>query len=346
MKKSLIAFTCLLFAVMGVFAQQQKYYRVQVFANEKGLQRLSSLGVTIDHGESKKGEYFISDFSEEELGIIKRTGFQYKVLINDVSAYYVSRNSINDKTDETTETVAACTTYTTPLNFKYGSMGGFYTYTEMLAALDKMAVKYPNLITVKQVVSNTLTTAQGRPLYYVKISDNPNADENEPKILYTALHHAREPISASQLVFYMWYILENYNTSSYIKSLVDSTEMFFIPCLNPDGYIYNQTTNPAGGGLWRKNRRVNGGGSFGVDLNRNYGYNWGYDNVGSSSSSSSDTYRGPSAFSEPETQMVRDFCNAHPFYFSLNNHSYANVLIYPYGYKVNTYTPAPDSLTF
>ncbi len=336
---------CMQLVITGLFAQQQIYYRVQVFADEKGLQKLASLGVTIDHGESKKGSYFVSDFSENELGIIKRSGFGYKVLINDVSAYYVARSN-NEDTETAAGAAAGCTTYTKPLNFRYGSMGGFYTYAEMLSTLDKMARKYPNLITVKQVVSSTLTTTEGRPLYYVKISDNPNTDENEPKILYTALHHAREPESLSQLVFYMWYILENYSTSSYVKSLVDSTEMFFIPCVNPDGYIYNQTTNPNGGGLWRKNRRSNGGNIYGVDLNRNYGYKWGYDNVGSSNITSSDTYRGPSAFSEPETQMVRDFCNAHPFYFSLNNHSYSNVLIYPYGYKANTYTPAPDSLIF
>ena len=344
MKKYLLPFCMIVLFAFSAVAQQ-KYYRVQLQTNEKGLQRLSAAGVTIDHGDFIKGSSFTSDFSEAELNTIKRSGIQYRILINDVSAYYVahSNDAVTDKSEAAPVT---CSTYTKPKNFKYGTMGGFYTYTEMLATLDSMAAKYPNLITVKQVVSSTLTTAQGRPLYYVKISDNPNADESEPKILYTSLHHAREPESLSQLVFYMWYILENYKKDAFVKSLIDSTEMFFIPCLNPDGYIYNQTTNPNGGGLWRKNRRVNGDGTFGVDLNRNYGYKWGFDNVGSSNFTSSDTYRGPSPFSEPEIQMVRDFCNSHPFYFALNNHTYSNVLIYPWGYKANTYTPAPDSLIF
>ena len=343
-------FTLLLFSFFApnTFAQQQKYYKVQLLTNEKGLQSLQASGVTIDHGDFKKGISFTSDFSENELSIIKRSGIPYKVLIEDVSAYYVSRNNTADQTDEIVNEAAqaGCSTYPTPRNFKPGSMGGYYTYTEMLAVLDSMAAKFPKLITVKQLVSNTLTTAQGRPLYYVKISDHPNQDENEPKILYTALHHAREPESLSQLIFYMWYLLEGYNKDPFVKSLVDSTEMFFIPCVNPDGYIYNQTTNPNGGGLWRKNRRVNGDGTYGVDLNRNYGYKWGYDNIGSSNYPGDDTYRGPSAFSEPETQMLRDFCNIHPFYFALNNHTYSNVLIYPFGYKANTYAPAPDSLIF
>ena len=45
-----------------------------------------------------------------------------------------------------------------------------------------------------------------------------------------------------------------------------------------------------------------GDGNYGVDLNRNYGYKWGYDNSGSSNYTGDETYRGPYAFSEPETQ--------------------------------------------
>jgi len=105
----------------------------------------------------------------------------------------------------------------------------------------------------------------------------------------------------------MWYLLENYSSDPSIKNIVDNTEMYFIPVVNPDGYIYNQTTNPNGGGLWRKNRRNNGDNTYGVDLNRNYSYNWGYDNTGSSGNTNSDTYRGPSPFSEPESRIMRDF---------------------------------------
>ncbi|MFL5753668.1 MAG: M14 family zinc carboxypeptidase, partial [Bacteroidia bacterium] len=158
------------------------------------------------------------------------------------------------------------------------------------------------------------------------------------------LHHAREAESLSQLIFYMWYLLENYNTDPEIAYLVNNLEIYFVPCVNPDGYIYNETTNPNGGGMWRKNRRDNLDGTFGVDLNRNYGYNWGFDNFGSSPTSSSDTYRGPSGFSESETQMMRDFCNAHAFKLAINNHTYSNLLIYPWGYQAGL--ESPDSLTF
>ena len=115
----------------------------------------------------------------------------------------------------------------------------------------------------------------------MKISDNPNTDEPEPEVLYTALHHAREPESLSQLIYYMWYVLENYATDPEVQALVDNTEMYFAPCINPDGYLYNEQTDPNGGGLWRKNRRDNLDGEFGVDLNRNYDFSWGYDDTGS-----------------------------------------------------------------
>lgn len=337
MKKLYLNLLLLLFIVSSAVAQNVKYYRVQIFTNDAGLQRLAAAGVGFDHGEYKKDAWFISEFSGNELNIIKQSGYPYKVLISDMSAYYVSRNNIAE-TEPTEDQPLSCSTYAIPANFKYGSMVGFYTYKEMLAALDSMKLKFPNLITLRKRVSSS-TTAEGRPLYYVKISDHPGIDENEPEILYTALHHAREPESVTQLIFYMWYLLENYTKDPFIKSLVDSTEMYFIPCVNPDGYIYNQSTNPQGGGLWRKNRRDNGSGSYGVDLNRNYGYKWAYDNSGSSPYKWDETYRGPGAFSEPETQMVRDFCRTHSFYFSLNHHTYANALIFPYGYKANTYTP-------
>ncbi len=142
----------------------------------------------------------------------------------------------------------------------------------------------------------------------------------------------------------MWYLLENYATNPDIQGIIDNSEMYFVPCVNPDGYVYNQSTNPSGGGLWRKNRKVNGDGTFGVDLNRNYGDHWGYDNIGSSPSTSSDTYRGTAAFSEPETQAMRNLCNTRQFITALNAHTYSNLLIYPWGYLPSIYTV--DSATF
>ncbi|HMC96153.1 MAG TPA: M14 family zinc carboxypeptidase, partial [Flavobacteriales bacterium] len=152
------------------------------------------------------------------------------------------------------------------------------------------------------------------------------------------------PAALSQLIYYMWYLLENYDTDPYIQYLLDNTELYIVPCINPDGYVYNEMTDPAGGGMWRKNRRDNGDGSFGVDLNRNYGYQWGFDDLGSSPDPASEVYRGESPFSEPENQVLRDFCDAHDFRLALNHHTYGNLLVYPWGYQASFFTP--DSAVF
>ena len=222
-------------------------------------------------------------------------------------------------------------------------MGGFYTYQEFLNHLDTMFAKYPNLITQSAAIG-TYQTHEGLPIYWLKISDNPTVDETEPEILYTALHHAREPGSLSQIIMYMYYLLENYGIIDEVTNILDNTELYFIPMINPDGYIRNQNTNPIGGGMWRKNRRDNGDGTYGVDLNRNYGEAWGFDDNGSSPNTSSDTYRGPSAFSEPELEAVKYFSETHEFLMVLNYHTYGNLLIYPWGYAPSFYTP--DSAVF
>ena len=131
------------------------------------------------------------------------------------------------------------------------------------------------------------------------ISDNPETDEGEPEMRIDAMHHAREPQGMQTTLWFMLFLLENYGSDPLATYLVNEREMYFVPCVNPDGYEYNRINNPNGGGMWRKNRRDNGDGTFGVDLNRNYKAGWTAPCAGSTNSGS-DTYKGPSAGSEPE----------------------------------------------
>ncbi|MBI4947466.1 MAG: immune inhibitor A [Bacteroidetes bacterium] len=337
--KRFIAFMILLTISFSLSAQQQKYSRVKLYLDGKDIKEVAKLGVNVENGKLKKGKYFIGELSATELGTLKKNGYAYDVLIEDMSKYYKDRNKgvKSEKKKKSSES------YPTPDHFKLGSMGGFLTYNEMLQEFDSMRLLYPSLISLKQPIGTT-NTIEGRQLIYVKISDNPDTDENEPEVLYTGLHHAREPAGMQQLIFFMYYLLENYNTNDEIKYLVDNLEMYFIPCVNPDGYVYNQTTDPDGGGMHRKNMRPNGTGNPGVDLNRNYGYEWGYDDVGSSNDPSDDPYRGTAGFSEPETQLIRDFCNNRTFKLAINYHCYSNLLIYPWGYLPDYETP--DSSLF
>ncbi len=339
--KQTLALSILLLFSITLTAQTPKHSRAKVYANAYELHQLSQAGVCVDHGKVKKGVYLISDFSEQELQVIQNFGLQHEILIDDVTRYYVEQNQQpNQRSNE--RGGAACTTsstptYATPNNFSLGSMGGFFTYAEFIGHIDNMVAQYPNLITAKQAISS-YTTTDGKPVYWLRISDNPNTDEAEPEVLYTAVHHAREPASLSHLIMHMWYLLENYSTDPEIQYLVDHTEMYFIPMINPDGYVYNETTNPNGGGMWRKNRRDNGG-SFGVDINRNYGYQWGFDDNGSSPNPNADDYRGTAAFSEEETQAVKYFTENREIKLCLNYHTYGNLLIYPWGYGPSLFTP-------
>jgi carboxypeptidase T len=320
-----------LFISFGSFVFSQQYSRVKINTDIEGLKQLSELGLPVDHGTYKLNTFFISDFSEYDIQKLIDNNFSYEILIADVQKYYVDQNL---KPAAPAEKNVGCSNGSSvfnpavPANFNYGSMGGYLTYQEMLDNLDAMAAQYPTLITARAPIS-TFLTIENRPIYHVKISDNALTDETEPEVLQTAIHHAREPMSMSQTIFYMWYLLENYNTNDEVKYLVDNTEIFFVPCINPDGYIYNETTDPAGGGMHRKNRRDIGTTNKGVDLNRNYSYGWG--TTGVSFNPNDDTYPGTGAFSEAETQAMQWLVQNHTFITALNSHTYGNTLLYPVG---------------
>lgn len=319
-------------------AQVPNYSKLKVYANDQQLHLLAQSGIDITEGVHKKGVFLISDFSEDEILKIEQLGLQVDVIIENVAKYYADRNlGLSANVSDYTGTG----NWGIPANFTFGSMSGHATFTEIVAHLDNMYTLFPNLITSKESIGQSI---EGRDIWMVKISDNPNSSEPEPQVFYNSLVHAREPAGAMTLLFYMYYLLENYTTDPFIQTLVDNTEMFFVLVSNPDGYVYNQTTNPSGGGMFRKNRRDNSGSScIGVDLNRNFGFFWGLDNNGSSPDPCSETYRGASAFSEPETAAIRDFVVANNFKNILNYHTYSNLLLYPWGY---TSDPCPDEAIF
>ncbi len=314
-------------------AQSEIYSRARVSLENRSLGEIAALGIETDHGRYHPGLYFEHDFSATEIERLRQAGFQLQIQIADCKAHYLELLEQGPPADQRSETCSPHISYPTPTHYTAGTMGGYFRYEEMLGQLDLMAALYSNIVKAKSPISNTLTTIEGRPIYYIKVSDSPTLDENEPEVLYTAVHHAREPNSLSQMIYFLWFLLENYETDPEIQYLVDHTELYFIPCMNPDGYLYNELTDPEGGGYWRKNRRDNGDGTFGVDLNRNYGYLWGYNNQGSSDNPDSQVYRGTAPFSEPETQMIRDFCNEHAFQICLNYHTFSNLLIHPWGYE-------------
>jgi len=238
--------------------------------------------------------------SDEDYQELDGLGLRPFVIHNDLISYYQSR-------------FPATTT-----------MGGFRTFSEAIAYLDTIHTLFPTITTSRSSIGNSY---EGRPLWMMKISDNPEIDEDEPEFLINGLTHAREPMGMEATLSFMRYLCDNYGSNPEVTNLVDNREFYFVPIVNPDGYEYNRLTDPSGGGMWRKNRRGNG-----TDLNRNWGYMWGYDNDGSSPYPSDETYRGTGPFSEPETQALRLFINQRDFNLAMNFHTYGNYFLYPWGY--------------
>lgn len=326
-----------------IYAQQEQYSKVEIkLSDEQTIQDVANLGVCVDHGIYHKNKALITDLSQSEIEVLTTSGIYLTILEEDVLAHLHANFAPAQDNCEPVN----LDDLIVPENFEYGSMSGYYTYDEMLEQLDSMRSMYPNLITMRDslpAVNGISTSHEGRPIWMVKVSNNADVDEQEPEMIYTALHHAREPGSLTQTIFYLWYLLENYESDEQVAAILNHTELFFVPCLNPDGYVYNQTIQPNGGGMWRKNRRNNGDGTFGVDLNRNYAHQWGFDDLGSSPQTNSETYRGPSPASEPEIQLITSFVDSHNFKFALNYHTYGGLLIYPWGYS-DSFTP--DSLEY
>ena len=359
MHKFFTLFLCVLLPLISFSQKDEKFHKVKINYNSTiDLVKLANQGVGIDHGLHKKNHFFISDFSESEIGKIKSLEIDYEILINDVTKFYNQRNNSQNKFDQNEFCEEDENSYITPENYDFkesNEFGGFYTYNEMLNELDDMHSQFPEIVSPRSEIKDETysgtphihETYEGKFLQWIKISDNPNISENEPQILYTALHHAREPASLQQLIYFMWYILENYNSNESIKQIIDNSELFFIPCVNPDGYIYNETSEPSGGGMWRKNRRD----SHGVDNNRNYSFidengNEVWNTSGTSNNPNNNTYAGDGPFSESENRAVRYFVESNNFKIALNNHTYGNLLLYPYGYDYNEPTEDNDIYEF
>jgi zinc carboxypeptidase/immune inhibitor InhA-like protein len=213
-------------------------------------------------------------------------------------------------------------------------------YREQYDRLDDLAI-------VKQETIGT--TYLNRPIIALKVTKDAKttADNTRPAVLYNALQHAREWLAGETCRRTLEYITSNYGTDETVTDLVDSTELWFVCVSNPDGYEY---TFSEGNRLWRKNLADNNGDGRrgdlgdGVDPNRNFATNWGRDDEGSSPNPNSETYRGPSADSEPETQALKGLEARVDFVFQKNDHTAAELLLWPQGFQ--QYTPTPDNGIF
>ncbi len=230
------------------------------------------------------------------------TDFNARITIDDMESYYSKR------LDPTKD------------------MGGYHTYDETLAELTALHAANPAITRLDTIGYSY----EGRAIFAFKISDNVDVDEtDEPEVQFNGLIHAREPMGLEICMSTINYLLDN-RTDPAVADVINTTEIWFVPIINPDGYVYNQTIAPNGGDGWRKNRTPNYDDSYSTDLNRNWTFNWGFE-LNSSFDPRTEIYCGTEPFSEPETAALRDFFKAHDFVAAINFHSYGNVVLYPFG---------------
>jgi carboxypeptidase T len=201
------------------------------------------------------------------------------------------------------------------------AIGGYHSAETLEGDLRQLADSQPQIAELQEIGRSL----EDRPIWALRIGERRGSSR---KLLFLGCHHAREWIAVEVPFLLANHLIKNANQNP-VQEWLAQGEIWVAPMVNPDGHEYTRVHDR----LWRKNRRPNLGGSFGVDPNRNYGYMWGTLNINTSSHVPSDeTYVGPRAFSEPETRAVRDLIARELFRGIITYHSYSQLILYPWGY--------------
>ncbi len=291
----------------AVAAERKMLVKIEI-KTAADIIKLKQMGIDIvTEGANPPIHAIVTDKQREE---IKEYGWTLHIVIEDLDWYFKEKIDVD------------------------GDLGNYHTYAEMVDEMQRVAATYPDITRLVDI-GDSWEKTQGianRDIWAIKISDNPDSEEDtEPEVLIVGCHHARELITVEIPLAIIKTLTERYATDLRIKYLVDNREIWVVPMLNPDGHVYVEDVNS----WWRKNRNTNDYSDpyyQGVDLNRNYSFQWGYDNIGSSPQVWSETYRGETPFSEPETQAIRDLMVSHNFVIGLSYHSYGNLFLFPWGY--------------
>lgn len=293
------------------------------------LDRLYQLGLNIEDAEIKHGSHIKLIVNPYEMITLDDNGIEYKILILDLEKHLAGKTPKKYKKKYD---------FLSSENFTLGSIGGFYTIEETATEFQRMKEKFP-LYFADEIVIGKSYEQRDITAYCI-------GNRDKPEVLLTGMHHAREPIGTTAIVYFLWRLMELADSGNLeAEYLLNERAIWVIPVINPDGWLYNYSRYPQGGGLWRKNRNAINDSTFGIDLNRNYGpYDyWNAPNNGSSINPTRENYRGAYPFSEPELEAVRDFCLDHEFLLALNFHSHGNYLIYPFHALAKE---TPDSLLY
>ena len=215
-------------------------------------------------------------------------------------------------------------------------VGAYHTYDSVQTELAARAADAPDLAKVATIG----TSVEGRAITAL-VLEAPGAmpAAERPKMLIMGLHHAREWISVEVPMALIKKLVDGWKANdAAIRQLLSTRTLWIVPIVNPDGFVYSQTSST----MWRKNRHKTWSFSVnGVDPNRNYGFEW--EGSGSSTMSMSETFRGTAPFSEPETQAIKALAEREKFTAGISYHSYSELVLFPWGYQTKV---CPDDKTF
>lgn len=292
-----------LFCALSVFASPA--YSHQKNIHETQFQMPSTLIAKVQFKDYKSGMSKLNQLHLDVAGIDIKNKFA-EVIINEVELKKL-------------EALGFDVTVTMSKSLMRGPDAQYKTSEEIEKILTDYHTRYPELTQLKEVGKSL----QGRSIWALKISENAKLHvPTKPIVLFNGMHHAREVMGPEVALDIIETLLTNYGKDNKITHWVDSNEIWVMPMFNVDGnnLVWTQDT------MWRKNAR----GNYGVDINRNYPYAWGTCN-GSSSYKSAQDYRGPSAASEPETNVMMNLVKEIRPVFDISYHSYSELVIYPLG---------------
>lgn len=316
MKNIFVSLLVLSASVFSVASSKQETYWLKIAAKNKyDRTRISNTGAAID---IIKDDYVIVYADKDLYTLLKK---KTKVLA-----------VVSSKEEENVQFSQPLLASKKTGDFPAGE-DQFSTYAEVTAALKKLATDNPNFVSISSIGQ----TAEKRELWMLRIGTDQSTADQKPGIIYLGGHHAREHLSVDVPLKWAQYLVSEYNKGNQqIVSLVQSRDIHIIPLVNPDGSEFDISGEKYK--LWRKNRSPQNG-AYGVDLNRNYGYQWG--TGGSSTRTQDETYRGSSAFSELETQAIKKYIDEHVNITTLQStHTFSKLILYPWGY---TYDPIQDA---
>ncbi|MBI4403252.1 MAG: carboxypeptidase regulatory-like domain-containing protein [Deltaproteobacteria bacterium] len=229
----------------------------------------------------------------------------------------------------------------------------YKSYPEVLQLLHQYGRKHPGLMTVYSIADPHPKTEGGNEIGAVRISKAPISEMfKRPVVYFNALQHAREMMSMEVALDIIQYLTDSYGDDAQVTDWIDKTDIWVVPVANPDGLdmIWRGFLN------WRKNASAYGAFahgnvmasysnvpaasdvSAGVDLNRNYPYDW--DNQEQSTKKpESEDYRGPQPASERETQNLMYFLSKYKPVAAISFHTNGELVLYPRGVKDQAQLP-------